>query len=106
MSRRVAPDGLAGGLGALVIADRSVDQLAQDVDVPGVPGGLLHHVDQHPAHRDGVAEPGGAGVLDNELVDDLIGRCPFPPVEGQDVTGRPGSAARPDDRPWPTAFNQ
>jgi hypothetical protein len=32
----VAPDGLAGGLGALVIAGRSVDQLAQDIDVPGV----------------------------------------------------------------------
>ena len=42
------PDGDASADGsarlALVVSDRAVDQLAQDVDVPGVAGGFFEHV--------------------------------------------------------------
>jgi membrane protein len=71
-----------------VVPGRPVDQLAQDVDVPGVPGRLLDHVDQHPAHGHRLAEPGHAGLLDPDLVDGPVGRGPGPLVEGQDVGGR------------------
>jgi membrane protein len=71
-----------------VVPGRPVDELAQDVDVPGVPGRLLDHVDQHPAHGHRLAEPGHAGLLDPDLVDGPVGRGPGPLVEGQDVGGR------------------
>jgi hypothetical protein len=71
-----------------VVPGRPVDELAQDVDVPGVPGRLLDHVDQHPAHAHRLAEPGRAGLLDPDLVDGPVGRGPGPLVEGQDVGGR------------------
>jgi len=71
-----------------VVPDRPVDQLAEDVDVAGVAGRLLDHVDQDPAHRHRLAEPGHAGLLQPDLVDDPVGRGPGPAVEGQDVGGR------------------
>jgi membrane protein len=73
-----------------VVAGRAVEQLAQDVDVAGVAGRLLDHVDQDPAHRHRFAEPGGAGLLHPDLVDGLVGRRPGPAVEGQHVRGRLG----------------
>ena len=79
-----------GGPGSVgpVVAGHPVDQLAQDVDVPGVAGRLLDHVDQDPAHGHRLAEPGHAGLLDPDLVDDPVGGGPGPLVEGQDVGGR------------------
>jgi membrane protein len=88
---------LGGYVLTLVLASRSagpvvpghpVDQLAQDVDVPGVTGRLLDHVDQDPAHGHRLAEPGGAGLLQPDLVDDPVGRGPGPAVEGEDLGGR------------------
>jgi membrane protein len=71
-----------------VVPGHPVDQLAQDVDMAGVTGRLLDHVDQHPAHGHRLAEPGRAGLLDPDLVDGPVGRGPGPLVEGQDVGGR------------------
>jgi membrane protein len=71
-----------------VVPGHPVDQLAQDVDVPGVTGRLLDHVDQDPAHGHRLAEPGGAGLLQPDLVDDPVGRGPGPAVEGEDLGGR------------------
>ena len=71
-----------------VVPGHPVDQLAQDVDVPGVAGRLLDHVDQDPAHGHRFAEPGRAGVLQPDLVDDAVGGGPGPAVEGQNVGGR------------------
>jgi hypothetical protein len=68
-----------------VVADHAVDELPQDVDVAGVPGGLLDHVNEHPAERHRVAIPGGAGVIQVELGDDLVGGGPRPRVEGEHV---------------------
>jgi membrane protein len=88
---------LGGYVLTLVLASRSagpvvpghpVDQLAQDVDVPGVTGRLLDHVDQDPAHGHRLAEPGGAGLLQPDLVDDPVGRGPGPAVEGEDLGRR------------------
>jgi MFS family permease len=79
---------LAGGSVGPVVPGHPVDQLAQDVDVAGVAGRLLDHVDQDPAHRHRLAEPGHAGLLEPDLVDDPVGRGPGPVVEGQDVGGR------------------
>ena len=79
---------LASGSVGPVVPGHPVDQLAEDVDVAGVAGRLLDHVDQHPAHRHRLAEPGGAGLLDPDLVDRPVGRGPGPLVEGQDVGGR------------------
>jgi len=79
---------LAGRSVGPVVPGHAVDQLAQDVDVAGVAGRLLDHVDQHPAHRHRLAEPGGARLLDPDLVDGPVGRGPGPLVEGQDVGGR------------------
>jgi membrane protein len=79
---------LAGRSVGPVVPGHAVDQLAQDVDVAGVAGRLLDHVDQHPAHRHRLAEPGGARLLDPDLVDDPVGRGPGPLVEGQDIGGR------------------
>jgi membrane protein len=81
---------LAGRSVRPVVPGHPVDQLAQDVDVPGVTGRLLDHVDQHPAHGHRLAEPGHAGLLDPDLVDGPVGRGPGPLVEGQDVGGRLG----------------
>src|SRR4029453_11766318 len=55
--RSAAPNGRLIGA---VVAGHAVDQLADDVDVAGVAGGLLDHVDQDPAQGDRVAQPGGA----------------------------------------------
>jgi membrane protein len=71
-----------------VVPGHPVDQLAQDVDVAGVAGRLLDHVDQDPAHGHRLAEPGHAGLLQPDLVDGPVGRGPGPLVEGQDVGGR------------------
>jgi membrane protein len=71
-----------------VVAGHAVDQLTQDVDVAGVAGGLLDHVDQDPAHRHRLAEPGHPGLLQPHLVDGPVGRGPGPAVEGQQVRGR------------------
>jgi membrane protein len=88
---------LGGYVLTLVLASRSagpvvpghpVDQLAQDVDVPGVTGRLLDHVDQDPTHGHRLAEPGGAGLLQPDLVDDPVGRGPGPAVEGEDLGRR------------------
>jgi membrane protein len=79
---------LAGRSVGPVVPGHAVDQLAQDVDVAGVAGRLLDHVDQHPAHRHRLAEPGGARLLDPDLVDGPVGRGPGPLGEGQDVGGR------------------
>jgi membrane protein len=79
---------LAGRSVGPVVPGHAVDQLAEDVDVAGVAGRLLDHVDQHPAHRHRLAEPGGARLLDPDLVDGPVGRGPGPLVEGQDVGGR------------------
>ena len=79
---------LAGGSVGPVVPGHPVDQLAQDVDVAGVAGRLLDHVDQDPAHGHRLAEPGGAGLLQPDLVDGPVGRVPGPAVEGQDVGGR------------------
>jgi membrane protein len=79
---------LAGGSAGPVVPGHPVDQLAQDVDVAGVAGRLLDHVDQHPAHGHRLAEPGHAGLLELDLVDRPVGRGPGPVVEGQNVGGR------------------
>ena len=71
-----------------VVAGHAVDQLTQDVDVAGVAGGLLDHVDQDPAHRHRLAEPGHPGLLQPHLVDGPVGGGPGPAVEGQHVSGR------------------
>ena len=71
-----------------VVPGHAVDQLPEDVDVPGVAGRLLDHVDQHPAHGHRLAEPGRAGLLEPDLLDHPVGRGPGPAVEGQDVGGR------------------
>jgi len=93
---------LGGYVLTLVLADRSVgpvvpgrpvEQLAEDVGVAGVAGRLLDHVDQDPAHRHRLAEPGHAGLLQPDLLDGAVGRGPGPAVEGQDVGGR---LVRPD----------
>jgi membrane protein len=81
---------LAGRSAGPVVAGHAVDELAEDVDVPGVAGRLLDHVDQDPAHGHRLAEPGGAGLLQPDLVDGPVGRGPGPAVEGQDVGGRLG----------------
>jgi membrane protein len=73
-----------------VVAGHAVEQLAQDVDVAGVAGRLLDHVDEDPAHRHRLAEPGHAGLLQPDLVDGPVGRGPGPPVEGEHVGGRLG----------------
>ena len=57
-----------------VIAGFFVDQLTQDVQVPGMPSSLLDHVDEHPAQRDRARRTMRCQVLDVELIDDLIGR--------------------------------
>ncbi|GAA2627305.1 hypothetical protein GCM10010411_75510 [Actinomadura fulvescens] len=69
-------------LDALVVAARAVDELAHDVHVADVPGGLLDHVDEHPAQRHPLAALVGAELLEAELLDDLVrGRAG---VEGED----------------------
>jgi membrane protein len=73
-----------------VVAGHAVEQLAQDVDVAGVAGRLLDHVDEDPAHRHRLAEPGHAGLLQPDLVDGPVGRGPGPAVEGEHVGGRLG----------------
>jgi membrane protein len=73
-----------------VVAGHAVEQLAQDVDVAGVAGRLLDHVDEDPAHRHRLAEPGHAGLLQPDLVDGPVGRGPGPAVEGDHVGGRLG----------------
>jgi hypothetical protein len=70
-----------------VVAGCSVDQLPDDVAVPGVPGCLLDHVDEHPPHRHGVAEPRCPGGVEVDVGDDLIGRGPGPTIERNDVIG-------------------
>jgi membrane protein len=79
---------LAGRSVGPVVPGHPVDQLAEDVDVAGVAGRLLDHVDQDPAHGHRLAEPGHAGLLQPDLVDHPVGRGPGPAVEGQDVAGR------------------
>ena len=71
-----------------MIADCPVDQFAQDVDVPDVPGGLLDHVNQHPPQRHRLAGPRRTEILDVELVDHAVGSGPCSPVEVDDVGGR------------------
>jgi hypothetical protein len=72
----------------LVVAGCAVDQLPDDVDVPGVAGCLLDHVDEHPPHRHhGVAEPRCPGGVEVDVGDDLIGRDPGPTIEHNDVIG-------------------
>jgi hypothetical protein len=70
-----------------VVAGCAVDQLPDDVDVPGVAGCLLDHVDEHPPHRHGVAEPRCPGGVEVDVGDDLIGRGPGPTIERNDVIG-------------------
>jgi membrane protein len=77
-------------LAGSVVAGHAVEQLAQDVDVAGVAGRLLDHVDEDPAHRHRLAEPGHAGLLQPDLVDGPVGRGPGPAVEGEHVGGRLG----------------
>lgn len=51
------------------------------------PGDFLDHVDEHPAHRHGLAGPGRSGVVDLELTDHLVGRDSGAGMESQDVRG-------------------
>jgi hypothetical protein len=57
-----------------VIARRSVDELSHDVHMTGVANGVLDHMNEHPAHGNGVSEPGCAGGVQVDLVDYLVGR--------------------------------
>ena len=55
-----------------MVTRTAVSQLAQDVQVPGVASRLLDHVDEHPAHRDGVTKPGRPGIFNRQLADDRV----------------------------------
>jgi hypothetical protein len=70
-----------------VIAGLPVDQLSENVHVAGMPGDVLDHVDEHPAHRHRLAGPRRPDVLQAHLIDHDIGRGTGTPVIGDDVGG-------------------
>src|SRR5580700_11357281 len=59
----------------------AIDELTQDVSVPGMPGGLLEQMHQHPAQPDrSVALVAPAGLVQIAVGDDGIGHRPRGPV--------------------------
>src|ERR1019366_1098824 len=79
---------VAQSVGAVVVAGRAVDQLTEYVHVAGVPRSLFDHVDEHPPHRDLIAEPRIAELLNAHLADDHVGRTACTVVEVDDVGSR------------------
>jgi hypothetical protein len=57
-----------------MVAGHMVDELAHDIEVASVSRRLLDHVDQHRGQRHRATEPCGAGLVELQLVDDLMRR--------------------------------
>src|SRR5689334_24646696 len=74
---------------ALTQAGRAVDELADDIGLPGVPVGLGDHVDQDlvQGHLAAALRPPGdmADVVQRERADGGVGMRPGPPVQAGDL---------------------
>jgi hypothetical protein len=66
--------------------DCAVDLLAQDVGVPGVPGGIGEHMDHDVEQLHVSAPPGNVtGSVDGESIDRRVLVFPYAPVEADDL---------------------